>query len=72
VLAIIGAELLYFGPRLPERYRAAVFSESYACYSALFKQQAASLDALPLHHKDELPGRICLPLKSCRGIFPIP
>jgi hypothetical protein len=54
VLAIIGGDLLYFGTRLPERYRAAAFSESYACYSGLFKQQAASLDTLPLHLKGEL------------------
>lgn len=54
VAAIVGGSYVTFGDRLPEKYRAAAWSVSYDSYKALWKQQARSIDRLPLHIRGEL------------------
>ncbi len=40
--------------RLPEPQRTAAWSQAYATYSSLWKQQGAAVDKLPVHHRGEL------------------
>ncbi|MCH8923763.1 MAG: hypothetical protein IIA67_11535 [Planctomycetes bacterium] len=54
VAAVVGGSYVTFGDRLPEKYRAAAWSASYDSYQALWKQQARSIDRLPLHIRGEL------------------
>ena len=54
VAAITGGTFAVFADRLPEKLRAAAWSQAYDNYSILWKQQGRGLDKLPLHHKGEL------------------
>ena len=54
VAAIVGGSYVMFADRLPEKYRATAWSECYDGYQVLWKQQARSLDRLPLHIRGEL------------------
>ncbi len=54
VAAVVGGSYAMFGDRLPERYRAAAWSDSYDHYKNLWKQQASVVDELPVHHRGEL------------------
>ena len=54
VAAITGGTLVVFADRLPEKHRAAAWSQAYDAYSLLWKQQAAGIDQMPLHFKGEL------------------
>ena len=56
VAAITGGSFALFGDRLPKEYRAAAWSASYDNYLALYKQQGAVLDRLPVHLRGELLG----------------
>ena len=54
VAAIIGGSYAFFGDRLPPEHRAAAWSQAYDSYAALWKQQAAQVEKMPLHFKGEL------------------
>ena len=54
VAAITGGSFAVFADRLPEPQRAAAWSQAYAAYSGLWKQQGAMVDKLPVHHRGEL------------------
>ena len=54
VAAITGGTFAVFADRLPEKLRAAAWSQAYDNYSILWKQQGRGIDKLPLHHKGEL------------------
>lgn len=56
VIAITGGSQLLFADRLPKAYRAAAWSEAYAAYQALWKEQAPVVDKLPVHLRGELLG----------------
>jgi len=56
VAAVTGGTYGFLADRLPEQYRAAAWSQAYAAYQALWKQQSAFVDKLPLHMKGELLG----------------
>jgi hypothetical protein len=52
--AITGGSYAVFGDRLPKEYRAAAWAQSYASYSALWKEQGPAIEKLPLHHRGEV------------------
>jgi hypothetical protein len=52
--AITGGSYAFFGDRLPQEHRAAAWSQAYDSYAALWKQQAAQVEKMPLHFKGEL------------------
>jgi tetratricopeptide (TPR) repeat protein len=54
VAAIVGGSYVLFADRLPKKYRAAAWSESYDGYHVLWKQQGRSVDRLPEHIRGEL------------------
>lgn len=54
VPAIIGGSYAFYGDRLPQEHRAAAWSQAYDSYAALWKQQAAQVEKMPLHFKGEL------------------
>jgi hypothetical protein len=54
VAAITGGSFSVFADRLPEQHRAAGWSQAYAAYSILWKQQGAIVEKLPVHHRGEL------------------
>ncbi|MGB2696210.1 MAG: hypothetical protein WBD55_13640 [Dehalococcoidia bacterium] len=54
VAAITGGTLATFGDRLPEKHRAAAWSQAYDAYSMLWKQQGAGIEQMPLHFKGEV------------------
>ena len=54
VAAITGGSYAFFGDRLPQEHRAAAWSQAYDSYAALWKQQAAQVEKMPLHFKGEL------------------
>lgn len=54
VAAITGGSFSVFADRLPEPHGAAAWSQAYAAYSILWKQQGAAVDKLPVHHRGEL------------------
>jgi hypothetical protein len=54
VAAITGGTLATFADRLPEKHRAAAWSQAYDNYSTLWKQQGAGIEKLPVHFKGEL------------------
>ncbi|HLG13998.1 MAG TPA: hypothetical protein VJH03_05630 [Blastocatellia bacterium] len=56
VAAVTGGSYLIFADRLPKEHRAAAWSEAYANYHALWKQQAAFIDKLPVHLRGEVLG----------------
>lgn len=52
--AITAGSYAFFGDRLPQEHRAAAWSQAYEAYAALWKQQAAQIEKMPLHFKGEL------------------
>ena len=54
--AIIGGTYAVFADRLPEPHRATAWADAYAAFSQLWKQQAAIVNQLPVHHRGELLG----------------
>jgi hypothetical protein len=54
VAAITGGTLAIFADRLPEKHRAAAWSQAYDNYALLWKQQGAAIEKLPVHHKGEV------------------
>ncbi len=54
VAAVVGGSYVFFGDRLPEKYRAAAWSVGYDSYQFLWKLQGQALDRLPLHIRGEL------------------
>jgi hypothetical protein len=52
--AITGGSYAFFGDRLPQEHRAAAWSQAYESYAALWQQQAAQVERMPLHFKGEL------------------
>ena len=54
VAAITGGTYAFFGDRLPQEHRAAAWSEAYSSYAALWKQQAAQVEKMPVHFQGEL------------------
>ena len=54
VAAIVGGSYVVFGDRLPEKYRAAAWSECYDSYQALWSLQGQFVDQLPRHIGGEL------------------
>lgn len=54
VAAITGGSLVTFADRLPEKHRAAAWSQAYDAYSILWKQQGAAIENLPVHFKGEV------------------
>jgi hypothetical protein len=54
VAAITGGTMATFADRLPEKHRAAAWSQAYDNYSLLWKQQGAGIEKLPVHHKGEV------------------
>lgn len=54
VAAITGGTYAFFGDRLPQEHRAAAWAKAYESYSALWKEQGANVEKLPLHLKGEL------------------
>ena len=52
--AIVGGSYVFFGDRLPEKYRAAAWSTGYDNYQVLWKMQGGALDRLPTHIRGEL------------------
>jgi hypothetical protein len=52
--AITGGSYAFFADRLPQEHRAAAWSQAYDSYAALWKQQAAQVEKMPLHFKGEL------------------
>jgi len=54
VAAIVGGSYVVFGDRLPERYRAAAWAESYDNYRLLWQLQAPLVGQLPTHIRGEL------------------
>jgi hypothetical protein len=54
VAAIVGGSYVLFADRLPEKYRADAWSQSYDNYQILWKQQSGAVARLPLHIRGEL------------------
>jgi hypothetical protein len=54
VAAITGGTMALFADRLPEKVRAAAWSQAYDNYSLLWKEQGRGLEKMPLHHKGEV------------------
>ena len=54
VAPITGGTMVTFADRLPEKHRAAAWSLAYDNYSALWKQQGAGIEKLPVHFKGEV------------------
>jgi len=54
VLPVTGGSLVVFADRLPKEHRAAAWAQAYDAYSALWNEQSAILDKLPVHLKGEL------------------
>ena len=54
VVAITGGTLSIFADRLPEKHRAAAWSQAYDNYAILWKQQGAGIENMPVHFKGEV------------------
>ena len=54
VAAITGGTLATFADRLPEKHRAAAWSQAYDNYSTLWKQQGPGIEKMPVHFKGEV------------------
>ena len=54
VPAIIGGSLATFADRLPEKHRAAAWSQAYDNYAKLWQAQGADIEKMPAHFKGEL------------------
>jgi len=60
VAAVTGGVYAVFADRLPNEYRAAAWSQAYAAYQELWKQQGAVVDKLPVHMRGELLGGLAV------------
>jgi hypothetical protein len=56
VPAITGGSYALLADRLPKENRAAAWAQAYDSYQMLWKQQASSVEKLPLHFRGELLG----------------
>ena len=56
VAAITGGTYSVFADRLPEPHRAKAWTDAYAAYSQLWKEQGPAIDKLPVHHRGEVLG----------------
>jgi hypothetical protein len=54
VAAIIGGTLVTFADRLPEKHRAAAWSQAYDNYAQLWKLQGTGIEKLPVHFRGEV------------------
>lgn len=54
VIAVTGGSFVQLSDRLPKPEQSDGWSRAYTAYQALWKQQAATVDKLPLHIKGEL------------------
>lgn len=54
VAAVTGGSFGVFADRLPQEYRADAWSKSYENYKALYNQQAAMVERLPVHLRGEV------------------
>ena len=54
VAPIMGGTLVTFADRLPEKHRAAAWSQAYDAYALLWKQQGAGIEKMPVHFKGEV------------------
>jgi hypothetical protein len=54
VPAITGGTLATFADRLPEKHRAAAWSQAYDNYAKLWQLQGADIEKMPVHFKGEL------------------
>jgi len=54
VAAITGGTLATFADRLPEKHRAAAWSQAYDNYAKLWQAQGADVEKMPVHFKGEL------------------
>ena len=54
VAAITGGTMAVFADRLPEKLRAAAWSQAYDNYAILWKRQGAEIEKLPVHFKGEV------------------
>ena len=54
VAAITGGTLVTFADRLPEKHRAAAWSQAYDNYAKLWQAQGADIEKMPLHFKGEV------------------
>jgi len=57
---VTGGVYAVFADRLPKEYRAAAWSRAYEAYQALWKQQEAMVDRLPVHIRGELLGGLAV------------
>jgi tetratricopeptide (TPR) repeat protein len=55
-IAVTGGSYLFLGDRLPEKYRAAAWTQAYESYQMLWKYQGSSVERLPVHLRGELLG----------------
>lgn len=54
VAAVIGGTLVTLADRLPEKHRGEAWTEAYEAYSALWKQQGAAIEKMPVHFRGEV------------------
>ena len=54
VAAITGGTLVTFADRLPEKHRAAAWSQAYDNYAKLWQAQGADIEKMPVHFKGEV------------------
>ncbi len=54
VAAIVGGSYVFFGDRLPEKYREAAWAAGYDNYNILWQMQGRAIERLPLHIRGEL------------------
>ena len=56
--AITGGSNLFFADRLPKEFRARAWASAYDAYQAMWKEQGAFVDKLPIHMRGELLGGV--------------
>jgi hypothetical protein len=56
VTAVTGGTYMLLADRLPKGNRAAAWSQAYDSYQALWKEQAPTIEKLPVHFRGELLG----------------
>ena len=54
VVPIMGGSAVAMADKLPEPYRSQLWTQAYAGYSALWKQQGADIEKMPEHFKGEV------------------
>lgn len=60
VAATTGGSYVLFADRLPEKYRADAWAQTYDKFQILWQQQAPALDRLPVHMRGELLGGLAM------------